>query len=42
MIRWMLQCLDDNKPVKEIDLKDAVFMMAKAWKNVSTTTIKNC
>ena len=38
----MLQCLDDNKPVKAIDLKDAVFMMAKAWDNVSTTTIKNC
>ena len=42
MIRWMLQCLDDNKPVKAIDLKDAVFMMAKAWDNVSTKTIKNC
>jgi len=42
MIRRMLQCLDDDKPVKAIDLKDAVFMMAKAWDNVSTTTIKNC
>jgi len=25
-----------------IDLKDAVFMMAKAWDNVSQTTIQNC
>ena len=37
-----MQCLDDNNPVREIDLKDAVFMMAKAWDNVSSTTIKNC
>ena len=38
----MLQSLDDNKPVKAIDLKAGVFMMAKAWDNVSNTTIKNC
>ncbi|PFX34985.1 hypothetical protein AWC38_SpisGene231 [Stylophora pistillata] len=37
----MSQCLDDNKPVEVTDLKDAV-MMAKAWDNVSSTTIKNC
>ena len=38
----MLQYLDENQPIKAIDLKDAVFMMAKAWDNVSQTTIKNC
>ena len=41
MIRRMLQCLDENKPVEKISLKDAVFMMAKAWDNVSITTIRN-
>ena len=38
----MLQCLDENKPVEAINLKDAVFMMAKAGDNVSITTISNC
>ncbi|KAK3731990.1 hypothetical protein QZH41_005495 [Actinostola sp. cb2023] len=42
MVRKMLQYLDENQPIKAIDLKDAVFMMAKAWDNVSQTTIKNC
>lgn len=37
MIRKMLQYLDEDKPIKAIDLKDAVFMMAKAWENVSAT-----
>ena len=42
MARKMLHYLDENKPTQTIDLKDAVFMMAKAWDNVSQTTIKNC
>lgn len=42
MVRKMLQYLDKNKPIKAVDLKDAVFIMAKAWDNVSQTTIKNC
>ena len=42
MIRKMLQYLDEDKPVKAIDLKDAVFMIAKAWDNVTQNTIKNC
>ncbi|XP_068671000.1 tigger transposable element-derived protein 6-like [Montipora foliosa] len=42
MIRRMLQCLDENKPAEAINLKDAVFMMAKAWDDVSITTISNC
>lgn len=42
MIRRMLQCLDENKPVGAINLKDAVFMMAKAWDDVSITAISNC
>jgi len=42
MVRKMLQYLDENKPIQTIDLKDAVFMMAKAWDNVSQTTIQNC
>ncbi|KAK3753066.1 hypothetical protein QZH41_005505 [Actinostola sp. cb2023] len=42
MVREVLQYLDENQPIKAIDLKDAVFMMAKAWDNVSQTTIKNC
>lgn len=42
MIRRMLQCLYENKPVEAISLKDAVFMMAKAWDDVSITTISNC
>ena len=41
MIRRMLQCLDDNKPVKAIHLKDAVFMMAKASDNVFYFYYKN-
>lgn len=41
MIRRMLQCLDENKPVEAINLKNAVFMMAKAWDNVSTMAISN-
>jgi len=31
MITRMLQCLDENKPVEAFNLKDTVFMMAKAW-----------
>ena len=42
MIRRMLQCLDENKPVEAINLKDTVFMMAKAWDDVSITTISSC
>ena len=41
VIRRMLQCLDENKPVEEISFKDAVFMMAKAWDDVSITTSRN-
>ena len=40
MVRRMLQCLDEGKAVKSI--KDALFMMAKAWDSVSTKTIANC
>ena len=42
MIRRMLQCLGENKTVEAINLKDAVFMMAKAWDDVSITIISNC
>ena len=42
MIRRMLQYLDEDQPIKAIDLKDATFMLAKAWDNVSTDTIQNC
>ena len=42
MIRRMLQYLDEDQPIKVIDLKDATFMLAKAWDNVSPDTIKNC
>ena len=42
MIRNMLQFLDENKPIKDINLKDSVFMLAKSWYNVTATTIKNC
>ena len=37
----MFQCLDENKPVEAINLKNAVFMMAKAWDNVSIMAISN-
>lgn len=30
MIRNMLQFLDEDKPIKDINLKDSVFMMAKS------------
>ena len=39
MIRRMLQYLDEDQPIKAIDLKDATFMLAKAWDNVSPDTI---
>ena len=42
MIRRMLQYLDEDQPIKAIDLRDATFMLAKAWDNVSTDTIQNC
>lgn len=42
MIRRMLQYLDEDQPIKAIDLKDATFMLAKAWDNVSPDTIQNC
>jgi len=38
----MLQYLDEDQPIKAIDLKDATFMLAKAWDNVSPDTIQNC
>lgn len=38
----MLQFLDEKKPIKNINLKDAVFMMAKSWDKVTATTIKKC
>ena len=41
MIRRMLQYLDEDQPIKAIDLKDATFMLAKAWDNVSPDTIQN-
>ena len=41
MIPRMLQYLDEDQPIKAIDLKDA-FMLAKAWDNVSPDTIQNC
>lgn len=31
MIRKMLQYLDEDQPIKAIDLKDATFMLAKAF-----------
>lgn len=37
----MLQYLDEDQPIKVIDLKDATFMLAKAWDNVSPETIQN-
>ena len=36
----MLQYLDEDQPIKAIDLKDATFMLAKAWDNVSSDTIQ--
>ena len=42
MIRKTLQCVDEDKPIKAIDLKDAISMAAKAWDNVCPKTIKNC
>ena len=42
MVRRMLQCLDEGKAVEDINIKDALFMMAKAWDSVSTKTIANC
>ena len=42
MIRRMLQYLDEDQPIKAIDLKDATFMLAKAWDNVIPDTIQNC
>ena len=41
MIRRMLQHLDEDQPIKVIDLKDATFMLAKALDNVSPDTIQN-
>lgn len=38
----MLQYLDEDKPVKAIDLKDAVFMIAKAWGNATKNASKSC
>ena len=38
----MLQYLDEDQPIKAINLKDATFMLAKAWDNVSPDTIQNC
>ena len=42
MIRRMLQYLDEDQPIKAIDLKDATFMLAKEWDNVSPDAIQNC
>ena len=42
MVRRMLQCLDEGKAVESINIKDALFMMAKAWDSVSAKTIANC
>ena len=41
MIWRMLLYLDEDQPVKAIDLKDATFMLAKPW-DVSPDTIQNC
>ena len=38
----MQQYLDEDQPIKATDLKDATFMLAKAWDNVSPDTIQNC
>ena len=38
----LVAILGEEKPVKAIDLKDVVFMIAKAWDNVSQNTIKSC
>ena len=38
----LVAILGEEKPVKAIDLKDVVFMIAKAWDNVSQNTIKGC
>jgi len=38
----MLQYLDEDQPIKAIDLKDAIFMLAEAWDNLSPDTIQNC
>lgn len=38
----MLQYLDEDQPIKAIDLKDATFMLAKEWDNVSPDAIQNC
>lgn len=38
----MLQCLDEGKAVESINIKVALFMMAKAWDSVSANTIANC
>ena len=42
MIRRMLQYLDEDQPIKAIDLKDATFMLAKEWDNMSRDAIQNC
>ena len=42
MIRRNVQCLDENKPVEAINLKDAVFITGNTWDNVSITTMSNC
>jgi len=42
MIQRMLQNLDDDQPIKAIDLNNATFMLANAWDNVSPDTILNC
>lgn len=42
MIRRMLQYLDEDQPIKATDLKDATFMLAKEWDNVSPDAIQNC
>ena len=38
----MLQYLDEDQPTNAIDLKDATFMPAKAWDNMSPDIIQNC
>ena len=38
----MLQCLNEGKAVESINIKDALFMVTKAWESVSTKTIANC
>ena len=42
MVRRMLRCLNEGKAVESINIKDAMFMMAKAWDGVSSKTIANC